>query len=278
MSDNASHDDTAQGAPPGTVFGRAATRPRFDPDADRDPEAEEWEPAEDDTLTSADPEHAAEPDAERAAVAASPESDVFPPDRDAEPATPERGSPTEPDERVEPAEPAAGTAEPARAEHAESTAAGFAEPAAGTEPALPDGPAELGPDVEPAAPAATDADLLTERSPAAAAEPGLDGPATEPESGEPIEPEPTAGAPAGEPTAADTGLGTLPDELSERWELVQIGFVDDPRLAVQNAAGLVSEALAAVERGWRGDDGDVSTDDLRIAFQRYRAVYSVLAG
>jgi hypothetical protein len=71
-----------------------------------------------------------------------------------------------------------------------------------------------------------------------------------------------------------------------RWTDVQHGFVDAPRQAVEQADGLVAELMQhlaktfADERGrlegqWdRG--GDVSTEDLRTAFQRYRLFFERL--
>jgi hypothetical protein len=71
-----------------------------------------------------------------------------------------------------------------------------------------------------------------------------------------------------------------------QWRQVQEEFVDDPRAATQKADGLVAsviQSLAEVfahERGrlegeWsRG--GDVTTEDLRVALQRYRAFFDRL--
>ncbi len=79
-------------------------------------------------------------------------------------------------------------------------------------------------------------------------------------------------------------------EESERfrseWDAIQIGFVDEPRKSVEKADGLVASVIQrlaeiyAEERGkleaqWdRGDD--VSTEDLRIALQRYRSFFGRL--
>ena len=72
-------------------------------------------------------------------------------------------------------------------------------------------------------------------------------------------------------------------ELRQRWSDIQTAFVDEPRRAVEQADGLVASAMKrlaevfADERGnlekqWdRGDN--VSTEDLRIAFQRYRTFF-----
>jgi hypothetical protein len=72
----------------------------------------------------------------------------------------------------------------------------------------------------------------------------------------------------------------------EQWRAVQAGFVDSPRTAVEHADSLVAEIVKrlaemfAVERNglekqW-DRDGDVSTEDLRIALQRYRSFFNRL--
>ena len=76
------------------------------------------------------------------------------------------------------------------------------------------------------------------------------------------------------------------EQLRARWNEVQTGFVDEPRRAVEEADALVADAIkrlagsfasarANLERDWdRG--GDVSTEDLRQALQRYRAFFGRL--
>jgi len=76
------------------------------------------------------------------------------------------------------------------------------------------------------------------------------------------------------------------DELRGNWESIQIGFVDEPRKAVEGADHLVAltmkrlaETFAAersgLEKQWdRGDK--VSTEDLRLALQRYRSFFDRL--
>jgi len=86
----------------------------------------------------------------------------------------------------------------------------------------------------------------------------------------------------------DTAL-LAPDivaNLKAKWTDIQAGFVDEPRRAVQQADGLVTEAIqglaqsfgnerARLEAQWdRGSD--VSTEELRLALQRYRAFFSRL--
>jgi hypothetical protein len=74
--------------------------------------------------------------------------------------------------------------------------------------------------------------------------------------------------------------------LRARWKEVQIAFVDEPRKAVQQADGLVASAMkrlaevfaeerSKLEQQWdRGDN--VSTEDLRVALQRYRTFFERL--
>jgi hypothetical protein len=75
-------------------------------------------------------------------------------------------------------------------------------------------------------------------------------------------------------------------ELYAKWDAVQVGFVDEPRQAVERADSLVAGAMkrlaemfaeerARLEGQWdRGDD--VSTEELRLALRRYRAFFGRL--
>lgn len=75
-------------------------------------------------------------------------------------------------------------------------------------------------------------------------------------------------------------------ELRRSWDGIQAGFVDEPRRAVEDADHLVAATMkrlaetfaderAGLEAQWaRGDD--VSTEDLRVALQRYRAFFGRL--
>ena len=70
------------------------------------------------------------------------------------------------------------------------------------------------------------------------------------------------------------------------WDAIQVGFVDEPRQAVQQADRLVAGAMkrlaemfaaerAKLEGQWdRGDD--VSTEDLRLGLRRYRSFFGRL--
>ena len=74
--------------------------------------------------------------------------------------------------------------------------------------------------------------------------------------------------------------------LRSRWNSVQAAFVDEPRQAVEQADELVASAMkrlaevfaeerSGLEKQWdRGDN--VSTEDLRIALQRYRSFFDRL--
>ncbi|HEY2049060.1 MAG TPA: hypothetical protein VGH03_06940 [Caulobacteraceae bacterium] len=90
--------------------------------------------------------------------------------------------------------------------------------------------------------------------------------------------------------ADDDGAPLFPqgdaDRFRDRWMDIQVGFVDEPRSAVEQADGLVAESIkrlaevfaeerARLEAQWgRGDD--VSTEDLRQALRRYRSFFSRL--
>jgi hypothetical protein len=75
-------------------------------------------------------------------------------------------------------------------------------------------------------------------------------------------------------------------EYRARWQETQADFVDDPRSAVATADALVAEVMKRVaqefanernglERQWN-EGGEASTEDLRLAFQRYRSFFSRL--
>lgn len=76
------------------------------------------------------------------------------------------------------------------------------------------------------------------------------------------------------------------NDLRGKWDRIQTGFVDEPRVAVQQADELVASAIkrlaelfaeerSKLERQWdRGDD--VSTEDLRVALRTYRSFFQRL--
>jgi hypothetical protein len=91
----------------------------------------------------------------------------------------------------------------------------------------------------------------------------------------------------GRAPAASEATPLFPDDqlrdLQARWNDIQTGFVDEPRGAVQRADTLVASTMQSLaeafsrersklEQQWdRGDS--VSTEDLRVAFQRYRSFF-----
>lgn len=93
-------------------------------------------------------------------------------------------------------------------------------------------------------------------------------------------------------TASETDERTAlfsPDETSSlrgQWDAIQVGFVDEPRQAVEKADALVAGAMKRLaevfaaererlEKQWdRGDS--VSTEELRLALRRYRAFFGRL--
>ncbi len=91
-------------------------------------------------------------------------------------------------------------------------------------------------------------------------------------------------------TKAETSPVLLSHEESEHfrthWNEIQGKFVDEPRSAVQQADALVSEVImqitqmfakehSTLESQWN-QGGDVSTEDLRMALQRYRSFFNRL--
>jgi hypothetical protein len=84
------------------------------------------------------------------------------------------------------------------------------------------------------------------------------------------------------PLLADAEL----EGLRGRWSAVQVTFVDEPRGSVKEADALVAELMqrlaqtfseerAVLESQWEQGD-DVSTEDLRVALQRYRSFFDRL--
>ena len=90
--------------------------------------------------------------------------------------------------------------------------------------------------------------------------------------------------------SGDTAATLFPDneakDFRTRWTEIQTAFVDEPRRAVEQADALVAEVIqrlansfsqarSTLEGQWgRGDN--VSTEDLRITLQRYRAFFDRL--
>jgi len=76
------------------------------------------------------------------------------------------------------------------------------------------------------------------------------------------------------------------DRFRDRWHRIQTGFVDEPRRAVEAADALVAELMQLLAQNFADErsklegrwdsDGDVDTEDLRVALQRYRSFFERL--
>jgi hypothetical protein len=80
--------------------------------------------------------------------------------------------------------------------------------------------------------------------------------------------------------------GNEEHDMRGRWERIQAGFVDEPRKAVEQADELVAETMQRLaqsfaeqkknlETQWARSD-KISTEDLRMAFRRYRSFFDRL--
>ena len=94
----------------------------------------------------------------------------------------------------------------------------------------------------------------------------------------------------GKPSDIDNPTPLFPENEStnfrNRWTEIQAAFVDEPRRAVEQGDALVADVIkrlassfaderSKLEGQWgRGDN--VSTEDLRVALQRYRAFFDRL--
>ncbi len=98
----------------------------------------------------------------------------------------------------------------------------------------------------------------------------------------------TAGAPQtgrDEPNAPLFAANDTQDFRS-RWEKIQIGFVDEPRKAVEQADELVASTIKRLAEMFAGErqkleaewdkNDNVSTEDLRVALRRYRSFFDRL--
>ena len=99
--------------------------------------------------------------------------------------------------------------------------------------------------------------------------------------------QPTTGAGA---SASDAGGSLLPAEMDarfqQRWKEIQTRFVDEPRGAVEDADSLVANLMQQLAEGFAkererleaqwGRGEDISTEDLRVALQRYRSFFQRL--
>ncbi|WP_437589581.1 hypothetical protein [Sorangium sp. So ce1000] len=95
------------------------------------------------------------------------------------------------------------------------------------------------------------------------------------------------GGPTGEPWPERAPVLTPEEarELTERWSAIQAGFIEAPRLSVEQADALVNEVIQRVTQSFReeraallrlvdGEPGraEASTEELRLALRRYRSL------
>lgn len=94
-----------------------------------------------------------------------------------------------------------------------------------------------------------------------------------------------------EPSTRDSELSPLfsndeERDFRDRWKDIQTGFVDEPRLSVEQADELIakllqrlaesfSEQRSHLEQQWEKSDS-ASTEDLRLALRRYRSFFDRL--
>ena len=89
-------------------------------------------------------------------------------------------------------------------------------------------------------------------------------------------------ATTGDLGSTSTALVSNSESFRARWSSVQVGFVDDPRRAVEEAEQLVTDVIADLVDGFgqrRRElerNGSGSTDEMRMAFQGYRDFFDRL--
>jgi hypothetical protein len=99
---------------------------------------------------------------------------------------------------------------------------------------------------------------------------------------EPETPDKAAAASKPMPLFSESEMG----DFRSQWSKVQTGFVDEPRRTVEEADKLVAAVMqrlaegfanerSGLEKQWESGD-NVSTEDLRLALQRYRSFFDRL--
>jgi hypothetical protein len=93
------------------------------------------------------------------------------------------------------------------------------------------------------------------------------------------------GHPGGE-ALAPLFVSEMAQDFRTRWEAVQTSFVDDPAAAVRHGDELVAQVMKSLAETFSnerakleeqlGQSNVVSTEDLRIAFRRYRSFFERL--
>lgn len=89
------------------------------------------------------------------------------------------------------------------------------------------------------------------------------------------------------PLLAETAYGEDAENVTARWNAISANFVENPRQAVTDADSLVAKALDQVTqslvaqreelvRRWSSAREQISTEELRLCLQRYRALFQRL--
>lgn len=96
----------------------------------------------------------------------------------------------------------------------------------------------------------------------------------------------TGASGTGRPTMAPLLTTQDTQSFRDRWNSVQTDFVDEPRHAVEQADSLVAELMQQLAKTFSTEKNklegewsrgqDVSTEDLRVALQRYRSFFDRL--
>ena len=80
---------------------------------------------------------------------------------------------------------------------------------------------------------------------------------------------------------------TEAEEFRSHWLDIQSRFVDDPRASVKEADELVANVIKSITRSfadkrmslenqWKSGENNISTEDMRVAIQRYRSFFNRL--
>jgi hypothetical protein len=94
-----------------------------------------------------------------------------------------------------------------------------------------------------------------------------------------------AGAQAGREPLAALFVPEMAEQFRSRWDDIQIGFVDDPGRAVQRADELVAQVMSNLAETFARERSELegvlsgqgaSTENLRVALQRYRSFFQRL--
>ena len=80
---------------------------------------------------------------------------------------------------------------------------------------------------------------------------------------------------------------TEAEDFRSQWLDIQSRFVDDPRASVKEADELVANVIKSITRSfadkrmslenqWKSGENNISTEDMRVAMQRYRSFFNRL--